>query len=813
MRYKITISLFATFWVWAAAGVGPENVAVVVNADSWASKAVANEFIHLRQVPACNVVYLGDLPNFEQVDIETFRTKILRPVLTTLARRGLSDQIDCVAYSSDLPWRINVASDMKARAFPKYITAAASINGLTFLHNYVLAKDPNYLDLDINRYARRPLPALNAQRIPRELRRRYAEAANLLQDKKWAEALPILSELAEETPKSPDLQYNLACCLARGGQLDSAMAALQRAVNAGFLDAVQMKRDPDLKPLRARVDFKDLTTSLEAGDFAITPTHGFRSTYKWDAKGNPTPSVGPSYLLSTMLAVTSGRGNSVREALECLRRSVSADGTRPAGTIYYMKNANIRSVVRQWGFAGAVRRLNDLGVAAEVTEGVLPNGKSDVAGLMAGSATFDWPKSKSAVLPGAICEHLTSAGGVMREGAGQTPLSEFIRAGAAGASGTVAEPYALQQKFPNPFLHVHYARGCTLAEAFYQSITGPYQLLIVGDPLCRPWATLSTVTAEGAEPNATVKGRLTLQPGAAREVAHYEFFVDGRRMATCRPGGALDLDTTRLCDGYHEFRIVAVFAGPMETQGRMILPLSVDNHGRKLFVSRPGRTALPLGAKLSLSAKLPGATEIAFMHNHRRIAVIQGPEGSAAIDTRLLGIGNARVQPVGILAGGDGRTLVTGVPIELEVTPPPALPARIVDAAATFAKGMVLTPAGGEPLVIASTRARNWLKKAGVKDGQTFTLEGLFSVETEDAYQFQVRFPGAIAIEVDGEVLAEISDGRWHFLPVTLAVGTHTLRAVGTPRGPPRLGLRFGGRGCRSVGADRFRHAVRPAAN
>ena len=26
--------------------------------------------------------------------------------------------------------------------------------------------------------------------------------------------------------------------------------------------------------------------------------------------------------------------------------------------------------------------------------------------------------------------------------------------------------------------------GCTLAEAFYQSVLAPYQLLVVGDPLC-----------------------------------------------------------------------------------------------------------------------------------------------------------------------------------------------------------------------------------------------------------------------------------------------------------------------------------------
>jgi len=61
----------------------------------------------------------------------------------------------------------------------------------------------------------------------------------------------------------------------------------------------------------------------------------------------------------------------------------------------------------------------------------------------------------------------------MRANAGQTPLTEFLRFGAAGASGTVTEPYAIPAKFPDPFVHVHYVAGCCLAESFYQSITGP----------------------------------------------------------------------------------------------------------------------------------------------------------------------------------------------------------------------------------------------------------------------------------------------------------------------------------------------------
>ena len=178
-------------------------------------------------------------------------------------------------------------------------------------------------------------------------------------------------------------------------------------------------------------------------------------------------------MLSMMLGVTAGRGNTLAEVLAYLHRSAAADGTHPQGTIYFMQNDDIRSRVRQAGFPRRRRELEDLGVAAEIVDGVLPRRKNDVQGAMLGVADFDWKASRSTILPGAICEHFTSFGGDMHAGAGQTPLSVFLRYGAAAASGTVTEPYAIAEQVPRPMIHVHYARGCTVAEAFYQSVIVP----------------------------------------------------------------------------------------------------------------------------------------------------------------------------------------------------------------------------------------------------------------------------------------------------------------------------------------------------
>ena len=128
--------------------------------------------------------------------------------------------------------------------------------------------------------------------------------------------------------------------------------------------------------------------------------------------------------------------------------------------------------------------------------------------------TFAGPTRKARSCPARLSTISPAIGGVLSAGAGQTPLTEFLRYGAAGSSGTVCEPYAIQNKFPVPAIQVHYARGCSLAEAFYQSVWGPYQLLIVGDPLCRPWARIPAIHVSGVEAGATVHGRLILKPTA-----------------------------------------------------------------------------------------------------------------------------------------------------------------------------------------------------------------------------------------------------------------------------------------------------------
>jgi hypothetical protein len=86
--------------------------------------------------------------------------------------------------------------------------------------------------------------------------------------------LELARELHERLPAEPIMLYNLACIHSRLGTLaaseltgeaaraqadvhaDRAIAALRRAVAAGYRQIKVIRKDPDLAPLRSRDDFQ-----------------------------------------------------------------------------------------------------------------------------------------------------------------------------------------------------------------------------------------------------------------------------------------------------------------------------------------------------------------------------------------------------------------------------------------------------------------------------------------------------------------------------------------------------------------------------
>ena len=329
------------------------------------------------------------------------------------------------------------------------------------------------------------------------------------------------------------------------------------------------------------------------------------------------------------------------------------------------QNKDVRSQVRHGGYQAAVNELAAIGV-----KGVVMPGNGAHQQTRRGRPDDRHEPSPAAhvgkhALAGALVDNLTSAGGQMMirpETNPQTRISEFIRLGAAGASGTVVEPFALPAKFPSPALHVHYARGCSLAESFYQAVAAPCHLLIIGDPLCHPWAVTPKVTVTGIAAGAAASGTVVVTPKAtypdARQASRFELFVDGVRTAEAKPGEAITLDTTKLADGWHDVWVVAIDNTPIAVQGGWIGEIEVKNGSNSLqLTADPLQTSLNGAFNFSVSGT--ATDEVEIFQNGRSLGVVANGKGTLIVPASTLGQGKVKVTAV--QAGTPGvrsRTIV-----------------------------------------------------------------------------------------------------------------------------------------------------------
>lgn len=204
-----------------------------------------------------------------------------------------------------------------------------------------------------------------------------------------------------------------------------------------------------------------------------------------------------------------------------------------------------------------------------------------------------------------------------------------------------------------------------MAEAFYQSVQGPFQLLIVGDPLCQPWADIPQVAVEGIADGQFVSKLITLKPTATLSsglgAERFDLFIDGRFRKSAAPGAALTLDTTTLGDGHHELRVVAVANNALETQGRWIAGVIVKNGTDAVSVTAPSGLRVT-GPMVTLNVTSTANGPIAAFHNGREVGRIPGKQGTLQISTEKLGKG-----PVTVTARTLGPKAVSSRPVGLEI--------------------------------------------------------------------------------------------------------------------------------------------------
>ena len=286
-------------------------------------------------------------------------------------------------------------------------------------------------------------------------------------------------------------------------------------------------------------------------------------------------------------------------------------------------------------------------------------------------------------------------------------------AGAAGVSGTTIEPMAIPNKFPSPFIQVHYARGCSLAESFYQSVQSPFQLLILGDPLCQPWAKPPKVTVSGIDPGGRMSGTVAVAATATtvdhKPVREIELLIDGRRVAAAEPAKSLELDTAAIIDGAHELTVVAVDDSPLEIQGRSSVEVVVNNHEHAVLLKLLNdevKYGQPVQVHVEGTA---GTSQVAVFQASRGVARLKGQSGEIKLDSRVLGMGPVRLQAVSL--DSSDKPLAISAPAALSIEPDDPLPGQRPPKGKQTFPGLALTLASGRRVEVVDTGPFDWLQR------------------------------------------------------------------------------------------------------
>jgi hypothetical protein len=663
------------------AGGGPENLVLVVNADSSSSKLIANHYIAGRKIPASHVIYLNGIPDHEFIKFDVFLESILKPVIEEIGQRKIAPSIDYIIYSADFPTVIDITdiqkqflADMKKMnmTLPDHMfNPHASINALTYFTSLVMTGQHAFLRPDANTYFRNTAQVILAQPFVGQPQQQYDQAIQALKtgtEKEVQEAIQILEGLAVKNPFQVAVSYSLARLYAKSNNVQKATHWLMQAVRSGWCYREYTMDDTAFLLVRTDPVFKGVMQRIPERPFDFVPTQGFKHGYAWGVNGmiNSEPGQGNQYFLSTVLASTRNHGNSEMEALQQLKITMKADSTFPRGTFYFTQTGDVRTRTRSEQFDSAMRALNALGQRSRVVQTDMPLQARDVLGLSSGIQEFNWLATGSKIVPGAICENLTSYGGVLTSDQ-QTKLTEFIKFNAAGSSGTVTEPFAVPFKFPHPMIHAHYASGCTLAEAYYQSVAGPFQLLIIGDPLCQPWAKLPEFNVTGISSGDTVSGTVDIKFEWLQDkvpIAGFEIYVDGIMVHRGPIRSKTGFDTTGIADGYHELRFVALADNPIQTTGRSIIPFVVNNHGQSVMLTASREKFLDTDT-VRLKAVANQGDSIELQHNHRSLAKKIGREVEFEVPGKLLGVGPISITAISI--DEETNQVVSSIPLNLTI--------------------------------------------------------------------------------------------------------------------------------------------------
>ncbi len=369
-------------------------------------------------------------------------------------------------------------------------------------------------------------------------------------------------------------------------------------------------------------------------------------------------------------------GAPVAQTIQNLLRTVSGDGQKPQGTIYFEATGDtLRAGTRMPYWPVIENWLNNRGIPWIVDNpngNNAPIGAKNVRGCELGSTGYNCPAST--YLPGAWSDDLTSDGGAY--GAiNQEKSIDTLLAGNGGTSGTVGEPGADPTRFPVASIYAYSADGSTLGEAFYKSVLVPDLILFTGDLLSQAYADIPAVAFTTAPANgSTVSGTVSItasatlnNPTFATGISHLELFADGLDTGTTVSGGSgtMSWNSTQATDGIHELRVVAYNNSQAASEGFNLVNFVVNNSGESVSITGPGSYNVAWNAPLSIPVSAtqgtgPAISSVQLQLLGLVLGTVSGSSGNVTFNASQIAYGANTITPVANLASGKQ---VFGAPI------------------------------------------------------------------------------------------------------------------------------------------------------
>jgi len=278
---------------------------------------------------------------------------------------------------------------------------------------------------------------------------------------------------------------------------------VRNIVHVQFPPGASVMRPEDFRPLRTkilkqtpedvqayvltwtvpyRVGCMSITTAMAAGfskEFCAAACKPTQASPYFDSD-SLRPHTDFGWRPTMMLA-----GTTLADVKALIDRGVAADGTHPAGTGYLMITSDRARNTRARFYHGILLMQSDR-FKLQILHGDSLQHRQDVMFYFTGLATVRNIDTNN-YLPGAIADHLTSAGGKLTDSSQMSSL-RWLEAGATGSYGSVAEPCNYVEKFPRPNVVINrYLNGETLLEAYWKSVQWPGQGLFIGEPLAAPF--------------------------------------------------------------------------------------------------------------------------------------------------------------------------------------------------------------------------------------------------------------------------------------------------------------------------------------